>query len=140
MNYNPEDELKQEPYIEQNKSDSKPLIAGIFLIIAFVISIVIWTPVIFIDISVIESAIDVSQMQDIDPSFTVESFKAIMSTCALIGIVISIFTLLGGILAITKKLWGIALASSIIGLFTLFGSIPSLIAMILLILSRKEFK
>lgn len=135
-----ENDLKPNPYFEENKSSSKPLIAGILLIIACIISIIIWVPVMVIDVSMLESVVDISQMQEIDSSFTIQDFKNFMSTCALIGIVLSIFPLLGGILSIGKKLWGIALASSIIGLFTFFGSIPALIAMILLIFSRKDFK
>ena len=140
MNDNPKNDLNFEPYAKKNTSDSKPLIAGILLIIACVISIVIWAPVLLIDIDVLEQVVDLSQMQEIDPSFTLQDFKNLMSTCALIEIVVSIFPLLGGVLSIGKKLWGIALAGSIIGLFTIFGSIPSLIAMILLIISRKEFE
>lgn len=139
-NQTSENDLKLDPYVEKNKPDSKPLIAGILLIIAFIISIVIWAPVLVIDISMLENAIDISQMQEIDPSFTIQDLKSLISTCALIEIVLSIFPLLAGVLSIGKKLWGIALAGSIIGLFTIFGSIPALIAMILLIFSRKEFK
>jgi hypothetical protein len=49
---------------------------------------------------------------------------------------------LGGILAIKRKLFGISVACSIIGLFS-FGmfisSIFSLIALVLLIITRKEY-
>ncbi len=122
------------------KHSSFPLIAGILLIIACIISITFWAPVMFIDTSLLENVSNLSQIQEIDPSFTIQDLKSFMSACALIGIVLSVFPLLGGILSISKKLWGIALASSIIGLFTVFGSIPSLIAMILLIISRQNFK
>ena len=117
-----------------------PLIAGILLIIAFVISIIFWLPTIFIDASLLENMVDLSQFQQIDPSFTIEDVKNLITTCALIEIVLSVFPLLAGVLSIGKKLWGIALACSILGLLTIFGSIPSLIAMILLIVARKEFK
>ena len=122
------------------KHSSFPLIAGILLIIACIISITFWAPVMFIDIAMLESVSNLSQIQEVDPSFTIQDFKSFMSTCALIVIVLSVFPLLGGILSIGRKLWGIALAGSIIGLFTIFGSIPSLIAMILLIISRQNFK
>lgn len=135
-----ENDLNFDPYAEKNKSNPKPLIAGILLIIACIISVVIWAPVMVVDVVMLENVSNLSQLQEIDPSFTIQDFKSFMSACALIGIVLSVFPLLGGILSISKKLWGIALASSIIGLFTVFGSIPSLIAMILLIISRQNFK
>jgi len=138
-------ENKELDYLSDKPSNknSYPLIAGILLIIAGIISIMLWIPVITMDISLIENMIDISQFQEIDPSFTIEDFKGILNTCALIGMVVSAFPILGGILSIKRKLWGIALTSSIIGLTmfipSIIGGILSLVAMILLILSRNEF-
>lgn len=124
-------------------TSSYPLIAGILLIIAGIISIMLWIPVITMDISLIENVVDISQFQQIDPSFTVEDIKGFMTTCAIIGMVISVFPILGGILSVKRKLWGIALAGSIIGLTmfvpSIIGGALSLVAMIMLIYSRNEF-
>jgi len=124
-------------------TSSYPLIAGVLLIIAGIISIMLWIPIMAIDTSLIENSVDISQFQQIDPSFTIEDIKSFMTTCAIIGMVISVFPILGGILSIKRKLWGVALAGSIIGLTmfvpSIIGGVLSLIAMILLIISRKEF-
>ncbi|MEE8564982.1 MAG: hypothetical protein V3S79_01205, partial [Candidatus Thermoplasmatota archaeon] len=51
---------------------------------------------------------------------------------------------LGGIISIKRKMWGFTIVMSIIGLFTigpfLLSSILSLIALILIALSKKEFQ
>ena len=122
------------------KKDSKPLIAGVLLIIAGLMSILTWIAVFSIDYSMI----DLSILETQNMTITTEQLQSIMSICATIGIILSIFPLLGGILSIQKKLWGGALAGSIIGLFTagpiFLSSILSLISLILLIISRDQFQ
>jgi hypothetical protein len=125
-------------------TSSYPLIAGILLLIGGFISILLWVPVIIMDISIFETVVDISQFQQIDPSFTIEDVKIFMTNCAIIGIIISVFPILAGLISIKKKLWGISLAGSIIGLTmfipSIIGGVLSLVAMILLFLSKKEFK
>lgn len=125
-----------------NKS-SKPSIAGILLIVAGMLALVTWIGIITIDDSMIESIIDISNLQQIDPTITPEKVKDLLVVCGTIGCILSIFPILAGILALKRKLWGIALAGSIIGLFTMgilfTSSILSLIALILIIMSKKEF-
>jgi hypothetical protein len=138
----PED-IKYPPEQAPTKT-SIPMIAGIFLIVAGILAMLSWIQVLMIDVTAIESMIDISQIQEMYPDITPEMIAGFLSTCAIIGCVISVFPILGGILAIKRKLWGIPLACSIIGLFTigiLFSSSGlSLIALILLIISRKEFQ
>ena len=124
-------------------TSSYPLIAGILLIVGCVLSMVAWIFFIMsIDISITSDVLE--QFQQIDSSFTIEDVKGFMTTCAIIGMVISVFPILGGILSIKRKLWGVALAGSIIGLTmfipSIIGGVLSLVAMIMLIYSRKEFK
>lgn len=122
------------------KKDSKPLIAGVLLIIAGLMSILTWIALFSIDYSMI----DLSILETQNMTITTEQLQSIMSICATIGIILSIFPLLGGILSIQKKLWGGALAGSIIGLFTVgpifLSSILSLISLILLIITRNQFQ
>jgi hypothetical protein len=122
------------------KKDLKPLIAGVLLIIAGLMSILTWIAVFSIDYSMI----DISILETQNMTITTEQLQSIMSICATIGIILSIFPLLGGILSIQKKLWGGALAGSIIGLFTVgpifLSSILSLISLILLIITRNQFQ
>ena len=122
---------------------SIPLIAGILLIISGVIAILYWTYVI-VNVDLFTSMMDISYLQNINPDITLESVRQTLILCGTILSIVAIFPILGGILSLKKKLWGIALACSIIGLFSLgmlfMSSVLSLIAMIMLIISRKEFQ
>jgi hypothetical protein len=125
---------------------SKPLLAGIFLIVAGLLGILMWSMVLAIDPSQLDqlmlqnalppdSSISLEQLQSMIQSF--------MLTCGIIGCILSIFTLAGGIVAIKRKAWGLAIVGGILGLFTIgyfLGSIMSLIGLILLIISRKDFQ
>jgi len=133
---------KDEPYADMKKpSDSKPLIAGILLIISGIMAILTWLLAFSVDIS---SVIDQSMFQAQNITITPQQLQSMVSICAAIGVILSIFPLLGGILSIQKKLWGGALAGSIIGLFTIgpvfLSSLLSLISLILLIMSKEQFQ
>jgi hypothetical protein len=140
----PEKEELKNPLIQSSNNKSFPKIAGILLIIAGILALVYWIQFLLLDFTMLESYIDIDQLQQLDPTITIEQIVEILNTCAVIGCVLSIFPILGGILAIKKKLWGISLVGSIIGLFTLgiifTSSILSLISLILLIISKKEFQ
>ncbi|MCK5259418.1 MAG: hypothetical protein KAJ69_07835 [Thermoplasmatales archaeon] len=127
-----------------NKS-SMPLIAGILLIVAGVFSLISFiTSYLVLDLTTIESMGFITQFQQIYPDMTPEQVLGFVKTCTIVFLIIAIFPILGGILALKKKMWGIALACSIIGLFSIgilfTSSVISLIAMILLIISRNEFQ
>ncbi len=67
---------------------------------------------------------------------------AIIVICGAIGIIFSLIALIGGVFAIQRKMWGLALAGGILGLFSLgyvIGSILALVGLILVAISRKEF-
>jgi len=124
---------------------SMPLIAGILLILTGVISICWW--IYFnsiIDIIFTEEMMTAAQLQEMPPGITIDQIKQMLATCGIIFCGLSIFPILGGILAIKKKLWGIALTGGILGLFTfgflVISPVLSLIAIILIYISRKEFK
>ena len=133
-----------QPFQQPVNKSSTPMIAGIFLGIAGILAILFWIQFLSISVTTLESLIDTSQFRQIDPSITSEQIVGFLNTCAIIGCIISFFPILGAILAIKRKLWGIALACGIIGLFSLgilfTSSGLSLIAMILLFISRKDFQ
>jgi hypothetical protein len=119
-----------------------PIIAGILLVFTGLVSIIGWIMFLNMDVSLLGDLL--KQIQETVPSYTIDDLKNFISVCSSIGIVISIFPILGGILSIKKKLWGISLTSSIFGLvviipFIFLIFIP-LISMILLIISRRYFK
>ena len=144
-----DDDDKKEDNTLQNlpeppsKKNQYPLIAGILLILAGLTAIISWVQYFSVNASTIEELGILSQFQQINPDITAEEVVSMLKTCATIGIVISIFPILGGILSIKRKLFGIVVACSIIGLFSFgilfFSSIISLIALVLLIISRKEY-
>ena len=129
---------------QPSNKNSYPLIAGLLLIIAGILGIINWIQTFSLDATTLGSLFDISQIQEIYPQITYEQILGFLQTCAIIGIIISVFPILGGLLAIKKKLYYIAVTGSIIGLFSigimLTSSILSLIALILLILSKKEFQ
>ena len=130
-----------------NKS-SKPLAAGILLIIAGSLSILMWLSLAAIDVSIIETLIMPefeSMVIEYDSiNISAESIKELFVICGTVGFFLSIFSILGGIMSIRRKMWGLALAGGILGLFTIgpifISSILSLIAIILVAISRKEFQ
>ena len=130
----------------QKKSDrsSFPIIAGVILIIAGTLALISFVQVFLVDVNTIESIMDIAQIQTSDVNITSAQVKEFMNTCAVVGCIISVFAILGGILSFRKKLWGMALACAIIGLFS-FGplfvsSILSFIALILIAFSKQEFQ
>jgi hypothetical protein len=60
--------------------------------------------------------------------------------CAFLVVIFSVIALIGGIFAIKRKKFGLAVAGSILGIFTIIGAIFSIIALFILIISRKEFR
>jgi len=130
--YNPEQ--NQQP----RQPSSKPLIAGILLIIAGLLGLFTWASALAIDSSIIQNVLPA------DSPITVEQLQSFLTTCGIIGAVLSIFTLAGGIVAMKRKAWGLAVIGGILGLFTigpmLLGSILSLIGLIIVAISRKDFQ
>jgi hypothetical protein len=123
---------------QQSKPISKPLIAGIFLIIAGLLGLFTWSSALALDSSMLQSVLPA------DSPISVEQLQSILTTCGFIGCILSIVTLAGGIVAVKRKAWGLAVVGGILGLFTigpvLLGSIISLIGLIIVIISRKDFQ
>jgi hypothetical protein len=130
--YNPEQ--NQQP----RQPSSKPLIAGILLIIAGLLGLFTWSSALAMDSSIIQNVLPA------DSPITVEQLQSFLTTCGIIGAVLSIFTLAGGIVTIKRKAWGLAVIGGVLGLFTigpmLLGSVLSLIGLILVAISRKDFQ
>lgn len=109
-----------------------PMIGGILLIVAGMIGIGFWAYVAFLGAAI-------GGMLPIGGGL----FTTIILVCGAIEIVFGILALLGGLMAIRRKMWALALVGSILGLFT-FGfyglsSILSFVALIILVISHKEF-
>lgn len=130
------------PNVDDGKYSSLPLIAGILLIVTGVLSILGWIIFSNTDVSLLQDLL--TQLQETIPSYTMEDLQNLIFVCSSIGIVVSIFPILSGILSVKKKMWGIALTGSILGIFSIIPIIflifLPVISMILLIISRTEFK
>lgn len=134
-----EDKLEENVGITSNK----PIIAGVLLILAFILGIYSWSTTALFDINTLDPSI-IEQLQQSGVDITIEQIQDILGVCAIIGIILSIFPLLGGILSLKRRMWGFTIVMSVIGLFTvgpfLLSSFLSLIALILIALSKKEFQ
>jgi len=123
---------------QPKQPSSKPLIAGIFLIIAGLLGLLTWASALALDISMIQNVLPA------ESPITAEQLQSFLTTCGIIGAVLSIFTLVGGIVAMRRKSWGLAVIGGILGLFTigpmLLGSIISLIGLIIVAISRNDFQ
>ncbi|RLF50203.1 MAG: hypothetical protein DRN24_06965 [Thermoplasmata archaeon] len=137
------DDLKYQDR-QQTSKVSKTVVASVLLILAGVINVIFWIPLFFIDTTTLNTMINITQFKQINPDITIEQIHGFFTICATIGVIIALFPILGGILSLKRKMWGLCLACSIIGVFTFIPSIIagvlSLISMVLLIISKKEFQ
>lgn len=138
----PDEKSINDYYPEQNEEkktpSNKPLIAGIFLIIAGLLGLFTWSSALALDASMIENVLPP------ESPITAEQLQSFLTTCGIIGCILSVFTLAGGIVAVKRKAWGLAIVGGILGLFTigpaLLGSVISLLGLIFLVMSRKDFQ
>ena len=109
-----------------------PLVGGALLIVSAIIAIAFWAWVMV----TVSSAVSILPIGG-------AAVANIVNICGGIEIVFALIGLLGGAMAIMRKMWGLALVGAILGLFTFgwFGisSILALVALILIAVSHKEF-
>jgi hypothetical protein len=137
------DDFSNQPsYQDQPQQPSSPsyipLVAGILLIGAGLLGLFTWTSALALDSSMLQSVLPA------DAPITIEQLQSILVTCGIIGCILSVFALVGGIVAVKRKSWGLAIVGGILGIFTIgpifLGSIISLVGLILVAVSRKEFQ
>ncbi len=119
-------------------TNSLPMIAGILLILAGMLGLFTWAAAFALDPSMIQAILPQNS------PITAEQLQSVFVLCGAIGCVCSILTLAGGIVTLKRKAWGLAIIGSVLGLFSIgpifIGSILSLIGLILVALSKKEFQ
>ena len=107
-----------------------PTTAGVLLIISGVLAMIVWGLVILVGGSFYESIIP--------------GAATLFCICGAIEFIFAIIMVTGGVMALDRRMWGLGLAGSILGLFTIGfvfeTSIMSLVALILLAISRDEFR
>jgi hypothetical protein len=128
----PSDQIQQ-----PSNPSMMPVISGVLLILAGLLGLLTWTAAL---------SVDTTMIQNILPSnspITVEQLQSFLLVCGIIGSIMSIIALAGGIVALRRRGWGLAIVGSILGLFTIgpyfLASILALIGLILLVISRKAF-
>jgi hypothetical protein len=122
---------------QPRKISSLPKIAGVLLILAAFSAFFTWYGVLVSDTSLFQNVMPA------DAPFTAEQLLSYIKICGVIFLIFSAIMCVGGIMAFRRKAWGIAMAGSVLGLSTIgiffSSSILSLICVVLLIISRKEF-
>lgn len=126
-------------------SKKGPTIAGIFLLIVGILTLVVFASITTIDESNINQMQEGnSQFEELTKDFTTEEIKSFYSTCGIIGIIASIFILLGAVLAFKRKMWAFTVICGLIGSISFFilfvPGILSILAVFLLLVSKQEFK
>ncbi|MEF8832487.1 MAG: hypothetical protein V5A66_03090 [Candidatus Thermoplasmatota archaeon] len=129
--------------MRRNQKSKKPMIAGVLMIIAFILTIFQASGFFLLDsgsIDIEEELENENVIQEIDPGL----IDMITNACGVLVLVLGIFLLIGGILAIKRIHWGISMLGAILGLFSFgpwfLGSLLSFLALIFLYLSKDEFK
>ena len=118
------------PMMPMQERTGLPIAGGALLLIAGILGLIMWGWVMAagaVLFGIPGMPVDVS---------------GIVTICGAIGIIFSIFPLIGGIFAIQRKMWGLGVAGGVLGIFSLgffIGSILALIGLILVAVSRREF-
>lgn len=123
--------------IEAPKS-RKPLIAGLLMIGSAVLAVVMGIQYLIMDSSEIESI-----LPTLPEGVTIEDIMDMLRACGVVVMIFGAIAVLGSVMAITRQKFGLAVAGSvfaILGYGYLVGSLLGIVALIILILSKDEFK
>ena len=134
---------EQENLQHSRSKNSMLKIAGIILIIAGIITIIHWVYIMtspdFIDILMNTGVYD-------NMNITSEELSAVFNFCGVLGIGLSLFTIIGGIVALQRRMFWFALIGGIVGMFAispLFFFIPNIVSLmgtLLVFRARKDFQ
>jgi hypothetical protein len=139
-----QEEVIDNPLQPYKRKPSLPMIAGFLLIVAGVIAIVLWAQVITVDEASLEEVVNLEDFKQVNPNITITEVKEMIQTCAIIGIIISIFPILGGVLALRRKMFKVTLVCGFLGILlvipSIISGILSIVAVIFIFMSKKEFQ
>lgn len=136
--YNTPNEQSGQPesMMQPSLRSAKPLIVGILLVLTCILGLFTWVAIFAANPEILQSTIPQGS------PITVEQLQSVYF-CAVTGIICSIVALLGGVAALKRKAWTVAVIGSIAGVLTVgplfLGSGISIVALIVVLLSRKEF-
>ncbi len=114
-----------------------PVIAGVLLILTGLLGLLTWAAALSVDTSMVQGILPANS------PITAGQLQSFLLVCGIIGSILSIIALAGGIVALRRRGWGLAMMGSVLGLFTIgpyfLASILALIGLIILIIARKDF-
>ncbi len=127
---------------ESKPVSNKPIIAGVLLIVAGILGLSTWGLLLF-GIQAINTTV-IQTLQEQGLNVTVEQISMMLNICATLGIIFSIFPLIGGVTSLQRKRWGFSILGGVLGLFTIgpmfLASILSLVGLILAAVSKQDYK
>jgi hypothetical protein len=115
-------------------TSSSPVVAGVLSIVSGVIGVFMSAALILLSVFFINIE---SFPMDIPHDFPFVLLQVVSMAWGIILLVLAIMAIIGGIYALQRKLWGLALAGSIVSMLVFF---PTGIAAVILVgLSKDEF-
>jgi hypothetical protein len=127
------------PAAPQQRS-AKPLLGGILIIVAGVLALAMAVSFIVLDPHDIEN-LDYQQLRD--SGITATDLDEILGICGAIEIVFGAIAIIGGVFAVMRKHFALAVVGGIFGLIGigfLVGGLLGLIGLVLIVISRSEFR
>jgi hypothetical protein len=117
---------------------SKPVIAGVLIIIAGLAALAMGLFYMVLDVGTIEDS-----GVALPPEVTIEDIQSVLVVCGAVLIVFAAIAIVGGYFAIQRKHFFISVAGAVFGLLGigfLLGALLALIGLILVAISRQEFE
>ncbi len=118
---------------------SKPVVGGILIILAGVLSLAMGVFMIAVDPADMEAwGYDPSASYDMSLS----ELDEVLGVCGVIGLVLALVAIIGGAFAVMRKGFAVAIIGGICGMIALgfvIGGVLGLVGLILVALSRSEF-
>lgn len=122
----------------------KPVIAGVLLIVVAVMGLIVamvFMGAVDIGLGVFDEYVAEDPTGEV--SGMVDMVQSLLMVCGIIFMVFALLAMLGGIMSLKRKSFGFAIVGAIFGIFTLgpyaLGSILSIVALVLILLSKDEF-
>ncbi len=123
------------PVPAEKKKTFIPVVGGALVIVAGIMGLFLGGVLL---------AVDFDELDQYGLDIATDMIEDILTVCGTIIIILSLIVVLGGFFGVMRKHWGIALVGAILGLFVIgplmLGTLFSLIGLILIAVSRKEFE
>ncbi|MEE8420036.1 MAG: hypothetical protein V3R92_01105 [Dehalococcoidales bacterium] len=116
----------------------KPTVAGIINIVIGVLNMFGMFILMVVLVAIGGGVMALSRIAELMPLWLSGTIQGFMVIAALLMAVFSALLLIGGINALQRKNWGLALAGSIVAILS--TTLPGIAATVLVALSRKEFE